>query len=145
MNEQIKTYRQVDTVGKSQIDLIVQVYSGALQALSAGRDRYVAGDLNAGYEQIEKARKFMIHLYTTLDFEQGGEIAQNLGKLYVFLTSELDVIEATKDVGKIDACIRIIDNLRQGWKQLRREGKAAKAPVGQTAPTTLTESLVVSA
>jgi flagellar protein FliS len=145
MNKQIKTYRQVDTVGKSQIDLIIQVHSGAIQALGAGRDCYTAGDLNAGYEQIETARKFITHLYTTLDFEQGGEIAQDLGKLYVFLSGELDVIEATKDVAKIDASLRIIDNLRKGWEQLRREGKVAKAPVGQNTATDPTESLVISA
>jgi flagellar protein FliS len=132
VKEQINTYRQVDTVGKSQIDLILQVYSGALAGLKAGRELYADGKMNEGYEQLEKARKCIVHLYTTLDFEQGGEVAQNLGKLYAFVMGEMDLIEATKDLTKLDSCIKVLDNLRQGWDRLRTEGRVSKSPVEQT-------------
>lgn len=68
VNEHVNTYRQVDTVGKSQIDLILQVYNGTLQAFANGRDRYAQQDFEQGYQYLEEARKFVVHLYTTLDF-----------------------------------------------------------------------------
>ncbi|MBK7141051.1 MAG: flagellar protein FliS [bacterium] len=142
MKEQINTYRQVDTAGKSQIDLILQVYSGAIQGLKTGRELYAAGKLNEGYEQVEKARKCIVHLYTTLDFEQGGEVASNLGQLYTFMMGELDLIEATKDLTKLDSCLRVMDNLRQGWEQLKQDRRTTKPVTEQMEPV---ESLLVSA
>lgn len=137
MKEQINTYRQVDTAGKSQVDLILQVYSGVLQGLRSGREMYGAARLNEGYEQLEKARKCLVHLYTTLDFEQGGEIAGNLGKLYTFVMGELDVIQATKDLAKLDSCILVMDNLRQGWEQLRSDRRAPRTAAETPNPETL--------
>lgn len=142
MNEQIKSYRQVDTVGKSQIDLIIQVYSGAIQSLTAGREHYGADEFDAGYLQVEKSRKFLTHLYTTLDFEQGGEVARNLGKLYAFCMNELDVIEATKDISRIDSCIKVLGTLKQGWEQIRQDSRAVKAAPTEAASM---ESLVMTA
>ncbi|MCM2272079.1 MAG: flagellar protein FliS [candidate division Zixibacteria bacterium] len=142
MNEQIKSYRQVDTVGKSQIDLIMQVYSGAIQSLAAGREHYGAGEFDAGYLQLERSRKFLTHLYTTLDFEQGGEVAQNLGKLYAFCMNEFDVIEATKEISRIDSCIKVLETLKQGWEQIRQDSRPAKAAPAEAASI---ESLLVTA
>lgn len=142
MNEQVNIYRQVDTVGKSQIDLILQVYTGALQAFAAGREQYGQQDFDRGYEEMEKARKFIVHLYTTLDFENGGEVAENLGKLYVFLMNQMDVIEATKDLDKIDSCTKILHNLRQGWLDLKQQSATPRqaAPVAQTSGSFVTSA-----
>ncbi len=142
MKEQINTYRQVDTTGKSQLDLILQVYSGAIQGLKSGREHYASGKLNEGYEQMERSRKCIVHLYTTLDFEQGGDIARSLGQLYTFVMGEMDVIEATKDLAKLDSCILVMENLRQGWEQLKQERRTSAVPATATASV---ENLLVTA
>lgn len=129
MNGQLNTYRQVDTSGKSQIDLILQVYTGAVQAFAAGRQHYAAQDNQKGHEQLEKARKFIVHLYTTLDFEQGGEVADNLGKLYAFVMSQIDMIQATKDLKVLDSCMTVLQNLRQGWEDLKQQSKLQKPAI----------------
>lgn len=126
MNGQLNTYRQIDTSGKSQIDLLLQVYTGALQALAAGREAYANQDNQIGYEQLEKARKFIVHLYTTLDFEQGGEVAANLGNLYAFAMNQIDLIQGTKNLAALDSCMTVLQNLRQGWDDLKRQSKPQK-------------------
>lgn len=126
MNGQLNTYRQIDTTGKSQIDLILQVYTGALQAFASGHECYEKQDFRNGYEHLEKARKFIVHLYTTLDFEQGGEVADNLGKLYAFVMNEIDLIQATKDLKHLDSCITVLQNLKQGWEDLKGQTKQQK-------------------
>jgi len=121
MEGTIKTYRTIDTHGKSQLDLIIQVYDGALGSYRKAKEHYVNNDLQAGYEQLERAKRFLVHLYTTLDNEKGGQIADNLGQLYSFAISETDVVIATKELSKIDDIISIIDNLRSGWAELRTQ------------------------
>ena len=121
MKESIGEYQKNDTLGKSQLDLIIKVYDGAINSFKSAREFYEQKDTQQGYEHLEKVRKFITHLYTTLDFEQGKDIAVKLGQLYVFVLTQLDVIQATKDLKKIDDNIRILNNLRSGWSGLKEQ------------------------
>ncbi len=119
MDTKLESYRMADANGKSQLDLLVQIYDGTLSALENARAAYASGTLDAGYEQMERARRFVMHLYTTLDFEQGGEVADNLSRLYVFALKNIDLIEATKNLNVIDDTIRVVRNIREGWAELK--------------------------
>ena len=121
MDGKIAAYRHADTMGKSQIDLILMVYDGAIKALKAATDHYRNQESDAGYEQLQQGKRFVIHLYTTLDLQKGGEVAENLSKMYVWTISQLCVIEATKDVDELDAVIKVLDNLRSGWAELKKQ------------------------
>lgn len=119
MDGRLNQYRTTTTLGKTQLDLILQVYDGAIAAFRSAADSYRAEKLQAGYEQLERARKFLVHLYTTLDHEQGGDVADNLARLYTYVISQIDSAQATKDLTLIESNIKILDNLRDGWKQLK--------------------------
>ncbi|MFZ5979602.1 MAG: flagellar export chaperone FliS [Candidatus Zixiibacteriota bacterium] len=118
----IGEYQKNDTLGKSQLDLIIKVYDGAINSFKEARGFYEKKDFFKGHEQLDRVRKFLTHLYTTLDFEKGGKISVNLGQLYVFVLTQLDVIRATKDLKKIDDNIKILNNLRSGWAGLKEQG-----------------------
>lgn len=121
MDGQIGTYRTMETHGKSQLDLILQVYNGAILAYEAARAKFEDQNFEAGRDELEKAKRFVVHLYTTLNTEQGGEVADNLSQLYAFVVNETNTVAATKDLGRIDDIISIMDNLRQGWQGLRQQ------------------------
>ncbi|MEA2031489.1 MAG: flagellar export chaperone FliS [candidate division Zixibacteria bacterium] len=122
MEGNLKTYRDVETVSKSQIDLILQVYDGAIKAYNQAADYYKVKDFDKGYEQLERSKRFITHLYTTLDEKKGGEVAANLGKLYAFLLNQTDFIQGTKDLKALDDNINIISELRLGWQGLKDQG-----------------------
>jgi flagellar protein FliS len=119
MERKLKQYQRAQIMGESPLDLILTVYDGAISAYRAAEAAYRAEDHEAGYQQMERARKFVTHLYTTLDHENGGEVADHLARLYAFLISSIDQIEATKDITKIASCLRVISNLRDGWQGIK--------------------------
>jgi flagellar protein FliS len=129
MDGKIAAYRHADTMGKSQVDLILMVYDGALKALKAAAKHYRDDDNDAGFEQIQHAKRFVTHLYTTLDVKKGGEVAENLSKMYVWALSQLCVVEATKELEQLDSVVKVLDNLRSGWADLKEQQ-------GSTAPET---------
>ena len=128
MNNKIGTYRRIDTMGKSQLDLILQVYDGAIAAYDSARERYQKQDFQGGYEQLERAKRFLTHLYTTLDLENGGEVGENLGKLYAFLINQTDLVVATKDITVLTSNIKVLNNLREGWAGIRGQSPAPAQP-----------------
>ena len=130
MNDNLETYRTIDTLGKSKLELVIKVYDGAIAAFSAAGECYKKNENGAGYEQTEKARKFITHLYTTLDNEKGGEIAENLGRLYEFIISQSYMFEATKDSKLIDDIIGILKELRTGWAGIQDEQKTSPVITG---------------
>ena len=115
-------------MGKSQIELILQVYDGAIAAYKAASECYQNSDFEGGFTQLEKAKRFLTHLYTTLDEESGGEISENLAKLYAFMISQTDLTIATKDLTVIRGNLKILNNLRAGWAgiKVKTEGPAGK-------------------
>lgn len=123
MKDNLKAYESTSTLGLSQLELILKVYDGAIGAFTEAAELYSKNDLNGGYEKMERAKKFVTHLYTTLDPDNGGEIAEKLGKIYAFVLNQTDIAQATKDLQIIDDNISVLKNVRDGWQGLKDQHK----------------------
>lgn len=143
MNKKLFAYQSIDSAGKSTPELLVQVYDGTVRKMRQAVDAYEKKDHETGYEALEKAKTVMVHLYTSLDNEKGGEIAEKLGQLYAFVVERINYVEATKDTGTINDCIGILENIRSAWAELAKQVKEKK-PEEPAAPAKSTKRLSVS-
>ena len=125
----IGSYQKTETLGKSPLELLLMVYNGATQALSEAAEAFDTDDWTVGREKLERADKFITHLYTTLDMEKGGEVAKNLATLYTFVIEQIRIAEATRDSNLVRSLIVILNNLKSGWSEL---GKSSADPAGST-------------
>ena len=101
MNQKLQNYQAIDTLGKSMPELIIKVYDGAIYNFAKAIEFYKADNFQDGYDSMEGAKKFIVHLYTSLDKKRGGEIAENLSKLYAYIVERISFVEATKDIASI--------------------------------------------
>jgi flagellar protein FliS len=139
MDGKLGTYQTIETHGKSQVELIIKVYDGAIAAFRSAQTEFKQGQNSAGREKLEQARKFVTHLYTTLDPEAGGEIADNLSRLYAYIVNQTNVVEATKDSSLIDDITTILDNLRLGWLGIKQQQIENPARAEESAGRSLSE------
>lgn len=124
MNQRgIGSYQKTETLGKSPLELLLMVYAGAEQSLREAAELFESADRAAGREKLARAEKFVVHLYTTLDPERGGEVARNLAALYVFVIEQIKIASATGDVTIIKNLRAIIENVRSGWRELSETEK----------------------
>ena len=142
--EQLQNYQTADMMGKSIPELIVKVYDGAITNMAKAIECYNTGDAVAGNDAMEKAKKFLVHLYTTLDNEKGGEIADKLSKIYVFVIDQINLVQATKDLSRIEGSITVLRNVREGWAQLAAEMKKNPQIIAETLPTPNTKNISFS-
>jgi flagellar secretion chaperone FliS len=126
MKKGADAYRNINTMGMSQLDLILTVYRGALDYLQLAKKGFAEERFDGGRENCEKARKCLVHLYATLDIEKGQAIARQLGQLYAFMIERLDLALASKSSRDIDDIIGILTTLKEGWDGLKA-GDAAPA------------------
>jgi flagellar protein FliS len=144
MMQKLQNYQTADVMGKSIPELIIKVYDGAITNMGKAKEHYDAGDFNAGYAAMEQAKKFLVHLYTTLDNEKGGEIADKLSKIYVFVIDQINAVQATKDLSQIDGSITVLKNVREGWAQLAAEVKKRPEIITENGPVTSTKNISFS-
>ncbi|MDD4053181.1 MAG: flagellar protein FliS [candidate division Zixibacteria bacterium] len=124
MKNGFKTYQVTQVMGMSQVDLILTVYKGTIayleQAAGHFRNRQIAEGKTAG----EKARRCLVHLYTTLDMEKGEAIALHLGKLYAYMIEEIDVAVAGANCEPLNNIIRLLHTIQEGWNGLKSQTSA---------------------
>ncbi|MBN4072381.1 flagellar protein FliS, partial [bacterium AH-315-F03] len=80
---------------------------------------FVADQRELAREKLARAKKFVTHLYTTLDMEKGGEVAEQLSMLYVFIIEKITTVQATGDTETISDLRAILDNVKSGWSNLQ--------------------------
>jgi flagellar protein FliS len=137
MNKGFSTYQENSTMGMSQLDLILMVYRGAISLLDQAKSDFSAQQFTSGRTACDKARKCIVHLYTTLDMEQGGEIAQNLGRLYAYMIEQLDVAVASKSEELLDSIIGFLKTIKEGWDGLKEQEPTTDSPSpSEAAPAT---------
>lgn len=111
-------YQASAVLTATQGQLIVMLYDGVnrflLQASTAMRE----GKIELGHQKLRRAELIISHLRASLDFEQGGQIAQDLLSIYMFCTRHLNSARVGRDPEKIEQVAGLLSQLRDAWAQV---------------------------
>ncbi len=132
MKKGYDTYKEINTLGMSQLELILTVYRGAINFLEKARRDFTDGKADEGHQACERARRCIVHLYTTLDMDKGEAIAARLGQLYAFMIEQLDLAAAQRSGDLLVNIIGLLETIKEGWESLRE----TEPPKGETTPST---------
>jgi flagellar protein FliS len=116
MNNALATYQKNQVAGMGQRDLILLLYNGALKFLGQAQEELDNDRTDVFADRVERVHRIIYHLYTTLDFDKGGEIAEKLGSLYSFVISQLYILNSTRSPEIIEDLREILSGLKDGWK-----------------------------
>ncbi|RJP72594.1 MAG: flagellar export chaperone FliS [Candidatus Abyssobacteria bacterium SURF_17] len=124
-----KCYREEHVNGLSQKELILMLYDGAIKFSSEAKEAIERKDFVQSYKCIVKARDIVAELLRILDVEVGGEVAQNLQRLYVYMIGRLIEVNFTKETRLIDNVVDILRKLRSAWAEIDfQQALASLAP-----------------
>ena len=128
MRKGLNTYREINTMGMSQVDLILTVYRGAIGFVESAATAFEAGKTAKGQAACERTRRCLVHLYTTLDMEKGQAIAAKLGQLYAYMIEQLDLAAASGSTKILGDVGRMLTTIKEGWESLRGSENGTAAP-----------------
>lgn len=101
------------------LKLVIRCYAAAIEDLREAKGMHgKEHSREAAYEKIRHAQDVITELLVGLDYERGGSIAQNLGRIYNFILRELIVIHTKKTTEIYDQLIRILEDLKGAWEQI---------------------------
>lgn len=116
----ISRYQQNDIATASPLGLVVKLYQGAIRQALQARDHLVEGRVADRARAIGKALAIVGELQSTLDLEQGGEIARNLDDLYTYVTQRLLEANLSGEASCIDEATDVLRTLLGGWEEIAR-------------------------
>jgi flagellar protein FliS len=117
----IRSYQKTNYETADIAQLVILCYEAVIRDLREASESHEHRNMDAAYKRIRHAQDVITELLVGLDYEQGGEIAANLGRLYNFMLRELIGINAHKDTRIYGDLVKIVDELRDAWSQIRKQ------------------------
>ena len=114
----IGAYQETAVGTQSKGRLIVMLYDGAIKFMKLAVKELEEGNHAAKGQYIGRAQDIINELNAVLDTEAGGEVAQNLRKLYLFMNRRLNEANSKCDPEMIQEVIMLMEELNQSWKTI---------------------------
>jgi len=127
---------QVSTVDKGR--LIVLLYEGAIKFLRDAIKAQEQGDIPAKANFINRALDIISELSQSLNMQEGGDIAANLKRIYLFWTDHLLKAKVSRDSKAMEDVIEMMSSLIEAWQAVCNDAEAAKVTPGADATASLT-------
>jgi flagellar protein FliS len=99
--------------------LIQLLLEGALTRLSMAKSYIEKKDFAAKNEKIGRAIDIVCALQESLDHERGGEISDNLERLYDYMTRRLFEANTKNDMDIINEVMGLLSEVKSGWEGIR--------------------------
>ena len=121
-------YMQTQVRSSSPLELVVMLYDGLLRNTGAAIDAMARRDIRARRDAISKSLAIISELQSTLNMDQGGDIATQLDRLYTWMTDALIDATVKQDPAPLHDVRRVLETLRDGWQQVASAKPALPEP-----------------
>ena len=112
------TYRQNAILTASPEKIVKLLYEGAIRHLERSRlyltDQKTTHSPHAG-EALGRALSIIGELRSSLDHKVGGEISQNLDRLYEFSEFQITQANLTRTPQPIEQTLQVMRTLKEAW------------------------------
>jgi len=104
--------------------LIVMLYDGAIRFINEAHSAMRQRDYETQNNKLQRAQKILAELISSLDFEKGGEIAENLFRLYTYMYNQLVEANIQDAPERLEHVIDLLSDLREAWDAIASEAEA---------------------
>ncbi|SFM43143.1 flagellar export chaperone FliS [Thermodesulforhabdus norvegica] len=122
MPNPLDAYRKTQVETADPVSLVIMCYDAIIDDLKEAQKYHQEKNLEATYDKVRHAQDVITELLVGLDYERGGDIAVNLGRLYNFMLRQLIGVNSRTSPDYYDPLIKIMEELRDAWRQIPRSG-----------------------
>ena len=114
----VDAYRRTVATSSSPLELVVRLYDGAIAFVLEAREAIVKRDVHARTKAVSRAMAIIAELQNTLNVEQGGDVANELDRLYTYMSTRLLDVTGRADDEAAAEVHKLLSTLREGWSQI---------------------------
>ncbi len=120
MHKAANAYMQTHVTTTTPGHLVVMLYDGAITFLEQAKEEITAKNFAKKGILISQALDIIAELDGSLNNDKGGELAQNLHRLYVYCNTRLLRANLKMDTAIIDEVIGILSAFRSAFAEISR-------------------------
>jgi len=117
--------------------LIVLLYDGAIRFCSLALEAMPLKDFQTQHTNLIKAQRIIAELMGSLDRKSGGEVADNLFRVYAYMLEQLVLGNLADTIEPVQMVQKMLYDLRDTWIEVERStapGIAAESPAFEAIP-----------
>jgi flagellar protein FliS len=114
----------------NNVQLIQMLFDGLLESLVATRGHIQHNNIQEKSKSIARASRIVLGLQGALDFEKGGDLANNLNELYSYVTRRLFHVNAHNDLVVLDEIYGLMKEIRDAWEGVPALVPPSSRPAG---------------
>ncbi len=130
-------YQAQQVMTSTPVKLVAMLHDQAIASLNEAIAAIAAEHVENRWRANSRATQILGTLAGALDMAQGGEIAENLDKLYRFMMVRLMQVDFRNDVQAAESVISLLRPLRDAWHELAELGHEALQREAQAAMQTI--------
>ncbi|MDD2208866.1 MAG: flagellar export chaperone FliS [Bacilli bacterium] len=111
-------YQTNQVVTASPKKLLIMLYDGAIKNLRLAELSLEEKNVENVNKYLIKAQDIITEFMTTLNFEDGGDVARNLYQLYEYMNRRLIRANIDKDAELVREVRKYLEELRDTWTQI---------------------------
>ena len=101
--------------------VVVMLYNEAIASLDAAIEAMKHNEIEERCNRLNVVTEIIGTLHMSLDMENGGEIADQLGRLYRYVLAQLIGINIRSDAEKAAKMIDLLEPLRDAWEEVDQQ------------------------
>ncbi len=117
-------YLAQQVMSASPARLVTMLYDRAITLLHDAVGAIEAGDIVRRWVANSKATAVVGELWQAVDMDAGGEIAENLNRLYGFMVMRLTMVDTENSAQAAREVIDLLEPLRRSWNELAERESA---------------------
>jgi flagellar protein FliS len=130
MNAYMNQYQNNQVLTAAPDQILIMLFDGAIRFVNQAKQAIEDGRIADKAQAITKAVAIVTEFSNTLDREVGGEIAEDLSRLYDFMIREMTTFNLKNNAEKLGPVVNILLELREAFAEAaiinRRETQTAK-------------------
>ena len=115
-----RQYQRTQIETASPTRLIVLLYDGAVRFGTLALEAMQAGNIEEQHNNLLRMQAIVSELMSSIDREAGGEVAQNLFRIYVHSMEQLIHANLHDDAAALESVLTEISELREAWIEIDR-------------------------
>jgi len=116
-------YKKTSVETASKLDLVVLCYEKAIQFVMQTKEHYKNNEFEEKAVKLQKAIDFVNELKSSLNMDEGEQIAKNLDSIYTYIIKRLLSGDVKRDMAAFDEVIHIMSELKDAWVKISLGGE----------------------
>lgn len=111
-------YKEQQILNATPAERVVLCYNGAIKFLLLAKKSLEEGNVQERFNNNKRASDIIFYLQDTVDLQKGGEIGDNLYRIYGYMLRRLIDVDMKNDVEAIDDVVGKLKQLNVSWQKI---------------------------